>query len=887
MVSPTTQMKFEKTDWRSIYVASFVAFCAAVQFGLYFSSIWPYLQTIDDEATEQFLGVIIAAYSLATCVASPIFGYWSNRIKQIRVPMYTGIASMVLGNVIYLCAELLPSHRRYSFLAARFFTGIGSANIPLLRAYASTSCNPKDRPRAMSFVTGGISLGILVGPAIQILFTPLSYPGLVLFHNFRVNMYTASAYGACTMNIVSYLCLRFLFVENYSGIHSERKEPTENEEQPVKIPKFDPAAAAICNYTKFAQQLVFINAEIIGSPLAMSVFGFTKQQTIQYNSIAQSGVGVAGLIVLVAFIGFDLNKHVKYRIGVIVAVCFHLAYLLLTYPWPFLSDRIPLHTDIDLSNATEEVVGCNIDHLLWCATTPRVSPWVFYIAFMVFVGLAYPVTDICLNTVYGRILGPRRQGTMQGVMQVSNGAAQNCGPATELQVKVCFTMPDESEGDYAETDWRSIYVASFVAFCIAAQYSLYFTSMWPYLKTIDEHVTEQFFGLVVAVYSLSSCIASPIFGYWSNRIKQIRLPLNVGIAFMTVGDIIYFSSELVPSERRYVLFAARLITGVGSANLPLLRAYASTACNPKDRPRSTALITGGICFGILVGPAFQLLCTPLSYPGLVIFRHFSINMYTASAYGSCIMNIISFTCLKCLFVEKIGAPYAMTIFAYTKQKALQTNSIAQSIFGIIALIVFAVFIGFKLDKHVKYRIGTIITFIVILAFLLITFPWPFLTERIVMFSGSDAVNSTKEMTGCDTDTLKWCAKTKAVNPWVYYVSYTITMGFGFPVMDICLNTVYGRVLGPRRQGTMQGLLRVSGSIARMVGPLVVSVLFASYGPTVVWIAQLAVVAVVMLMWIVFYRRMVALKIVAVDRKISALSSTLTRADTVFPDVPKP
>lgn len=38
----------KSTDWVSIYVASFLAVCGAVQTSLYWSSLWPYLQVVSD-----------------------------------------------------------------------------------------------------------------------------------------------------------------------------------------------------------------------------------------------------------------------------------------------------------------------------------------------------------------------------------------------------------------------------------------------------------------------------------------------------------------------------------------------------------------------------------------------------------------------------------------------------------------------------------------------------------------------------------------------------------------------------------------------------------------------------------------------------------------------
>ena len=35
-----------KTEWTSIYIASTLTFVGAVQFSIYFSSLWPYLQIV-------------------------------------------------------------------------------------------------------------------------------------------------------------------------------------------------------------------------------------------------------------------------------------------------------------------------------------------------------------------------------------------------------------------------------------------------------------------------------------------------------------------------------------------------------------------------------------------------------------------------------------------------------------------------------------------------------------------------------------------------------------------------------------------------------------------------------------------------------------------------
>ncbi|PIO76343.1 hypothetical protein TELCIR_01574 [Teladorsagia circumcincta] len=69
-----------------------------------------------------------------------------------------------------------------------------------------------------------------------------------------------------------------------------------------------------------------------------------------------------------------------------------------------------------------------------------------------------------------------------------------------------------------------------------------------------------------------------------------------------------------------------------------------------------------------------------------------------------------------------------------------------------------------------------------------------------------------------------------------------------------------KILGARRQGTMQGIMLMSGSLARTVGPLLVSWLFQVHGPVPVWGIELGTLGATLLLWLVFYRRLVPLKV---------------------------
>ncbi|KAI1695818.1 major facilitator superfamily domain-containing protein [Ditylenchus destructor] len=480
---------------------------------------------------------------------------------------------------------------------------------------------------------------------------------------------------------------------------------------------------------------------------------------------------------------------------------------------------------------------------------------------------------------------------------------------------------------HRETNWRSIYVASALSFVGTTQFALYFSSLWPYLQIIDRSISETFFGYIIAIYSVGQIISAPLFGYWSNKIKTVRVPLFVGLCMMFVGNALYMCLELnLPFERRYLLLLGRFVTGMGSGNVSLLRTYASTASTSKDRHRAIAFVTCGQALGMTSGPAFQLLFTALSYPGIPLLGGVHMNLYTAPAWFACGMNafgalalfflfreeyagllegqrtkndgknkiasgvecgkkhtqklppydlIAIFVCYVTRFtqmfintnLETLGSPYSMMMFGWMEEKAVTFTSAAQGAIGCLTLAMYIAYISLNLEKFLNFRGSCILSLSGLIIFHLVTYSWPFLPGHVPMF------NSTNGQVGCNTDKFTWCEDLRPVNVGLYYATYIIVIGLAFPMQNIALNTLFSKIIGPRWQGTQQGILQVSGSVARLIGPIMVTHLYSSFGPTMTWNMEILVIAITLISWLIFYRRMVPLKIIEDGYKnMSSISS---------------
>ncbi|CEF66825.1 Major facilitator superfamily and Major facilitator superfamily domain, general substrate transporter and Major facilitator superfamily domain-containing protein [Strongyloides ratti] len=459
-----------------------------------------------------------------------------------------------------------------------------------------------------------------------------------------------------------------------------------------------------------------------------------------------------------------------------------------------------------------------------------------------------------------------------------------------------------------KTDWTSIYVGAAFAFIGSVQFNIFFASLLPYLEKNDPKGDQTFFGYIVAAYSLGQLIASPLVGYWSNKIKQIKIPVQTGLTFMLLGNIFHICLVLFPSNsRRWIMMLGRFLTGVGSSNTLLLKAYATSASTTKDRSQAIAYITGGMAIGTTMGPAFQAMFSGLSYPGLRIFSNVYFNIYTAPAFLACLINILgmivlyfffhesyagviddqknnskrdntklppfdmlaviimNFTRFTQMFVqtnmETVSTSFSQIMFFWTATEAVKYGSIAQGVLGAFSFIVYFLYISLKLNRYMKFRIALQISMVALFIFHLLTFAWPFLPESIHTYNVTDEIIASKdELPGCNINKYSWCPNVKAVNQWVYIISYPVIIGIAFPIINVAMNTLYSMIIGPRRQGTMQGVMQVSGAVSRIIGPVTVGTLYQSSGPYYAWGIEFIVIFLNLLLLMIFHKRLIPLQI---------------------------
>ena len=103
-------------------------------------------------------------------------------------------------------------------------------------------------------------------------------------------------------------------------------------------------------------------------------------------------------------------------------------------------------------------------------------------------------------------------------------------------------------------------------------------------------------GVIIAVFSLFQFLFSPIIGRLSD--KYGRRPLLITTAFInSLSYIMVFLFQSLP-----LLFIARIIAGIGSANISVAQAYVADTSKSHERTKKMALIGAAFGLGFIFGP---------------------------------------------------------------------------------------------------------------------------------------------------------------------------------------------------------------------------------------------------------------------------------------------
>jgi MFS family permease len=167
---------------RRLAVLIFVCFVDAIGFMIILPLLPFYATRL--HATPETVGRLIASFSIAQLLSAPVWGRVSDRYGR-RPALLIGLSASAVAYAVFGIADAV-----WLLFASRIVQGAGGGTTGVAQAYVADTVEPKDRARALGWLSSATAAGVIFGPAIaSFAFTLGSEaPGLV-------------AAGLCLVNV--------------------------------------------------------------------------------------------------------------------------------------------------------------------------------------------------------------------------------------------------------------------------------------------------------------------------------------------------------------------------------------------------------------------------------------------------------------------------------------------------------------------------------------------------------------------------------------------------------------------------------------------------------------------------------------------------------------
>ena len=334
------------------------------------------------------VGALVSSFSLAQLLSAPLWGRMSDRYGR-RPVLLTALTASVAAYLIFAWASLPapgadPRFYLLLLFLSRLVQGAGGGTVGVIQAYVADSTEPRDRARALGWLSAATNLGVSIGPALGSLGVSVwgqRAPGVM-------------AAVLCAVNIG--------FVWQY--VRESHNPEAHASAAPPRRPK-EATLAVLAHPGQTAPRLIWIYAVAMGAfsgftaVLALFLhadFGVTEK-TIFYFFTWN---GALSVLVRALLLGKAVDRFGEARLARIGQALLALGLGLLPFTGML---RLP----------PWELFGMAIE--------PRYVALGLVVSLMP-LGTAF--TFPCVTGLLSQVISPRERGVMMGVQQSFGGAAR-------------------------------------------------------------------------------------------------------------------------------------------------------------------------------------------------------------------------------------------------------------------------------------------------------------------------------------------------------------------------------------------------------------------------------------------------------------------------------
>jgi MFS family permease len=325
-------------------------------------------------------GFIVAAFTVAQLLSAPMWGRFSDRVGR-RPTLLIALGAAAIAYLIFGFA-----HSLLVLFLSRIVQGAGGGTVGVIQAYVADSTDPKDRARALGWLSATTNLGVALGPVLGSFAITLGkrdlMPGSATLH---------MGHAAPGIMAAALCVLNMIFVTRYL------KESRDFTEQPqageVRRSSSQAIWRVISHASEPSSRLIWIYAISIGAfqgsfsvlALFLNARFQVNEQTIGYFFMYVGSISVFARVLLLGRMVDWLGEANLSRLGLVLLA--------------------------------GGVVGMPLSHnLLTLALAVALIP----------LGTAF--TFPCVTALLSRVISPRERGLYMGMQQTYGGVSRIIAP---------------------------------------------------------------------------------------------------------------------------------------------------------------------------------------------------------------------------------------------------------------------------------------------------------------------------------------------------------------------------------------------------------------------------------------------------------------------------
>src|SRR5947207_575603 len=325
-------------------------------------------------------GIIVAAFTVAQLASAPMWGRFSDRVGR-RPTLLIAIGAAGIAYLIFGFATSL-----WLLFLSRVLQGAGGGTVGVIQAYVADSTDPKDRARALGWLSATTNLGVALGPVLGSLAIAIGKRDIIPGHASLQMGHAAPgimAAGLCLLNML--FAWRYLRESRDATVHAASGEAPRKSRQAAWL--------IISRSSEPSSRLIWIYAIAIGAfqgsfsvlALFLNARFQVTEQTIGYFFMYTGAISVFARVLLLGRMVDWLGEAKLSRLGLVLLA--------------------------------SGVVGMPLSQNLgMLAIAVALIP----------LGTAF--TFPCVTALLSRVISPRERGLYMGMQQTYGGVARIIAP---------------------------------------------------------------------------------------------------------------------------------------------------------------------------------------------------------------------------------------------------------------------------------------------------------------------------------------------------------------------------------------------------------------------------------------------------------------------------